>query len=393
MISHRCGLSRSQFVELSHGLGGPVAVAALTDARFSRTLLLLKYVADESLDARAAFDLIRWVGRRAPNAVRTVLRHPTVGAWLTRVVAEHRARGVDRTAELAFVAAAAALRAGVSATVDLPAGERIPLPSLGIGTGTVLGGPTAVAELEWAQPARIVLDDTDVELSDWAPVWRPTELTSAQVTDRDTWQRRFSACWALLTAGHPGVAAELRAAISMITPLPSVAGTINSATLADAYGCVFLSMPTDAEQLGVTLTHELQHTKLVGLLDLYPLLRPDNGEKFYAPWRTDPRPAHGLLHGCYAYVGVTGFWRRQAARTGSQHAQREFARWRADTLDATRTLLDSGSATELGTLFLTGMVDVLGKWCTEAVSDSAAADAAQQSGTHRDRWSHAHGND
>src|SRR5581483_603165 len=59
----------------------------------------------------------------------------------------------------------------------------------------------------------------------------------------------------------------------------------------------------------VTLAHELQHLKLGALLDIVTLALPDDGRRYYAPWRDDPRPLGGLLQGAYAYFGVSGFWR------------------------------------------------------------------------------------
>jgi hypothetical protein len=40
-------------------------------------------------------------------------------------------------------------------------------------------------------------------------------------------------------------------------------------------------------------------------------MRPDDGQRYYAPWRADPRLASGLLQGTYAFLGVSGFWRCQ----------------------------------------------------------------------------------
>lgn len=391
MISQHCGLSRDQFVALSHGHGGPAVVRVLGNARYSSTLLLLKYVTDHDRRNRAAFDLLVSLAGEAPDAVRAVLSHPTVGAWLRRTTARLLDGGADHTAELAFVAAAAATRVGVPATVDLPVADRIPLPSVGTGTGPVAGGPTPVIELEWRPTPRIAVPGGCIELADWAPGWRPDGLALSETVNMAEWRRSLRAGWRMLTDDHPDVAAELAGAVSMITPLRQVGGSVSSATVADAYGCVFVSLVRDPEQLALTLAHELQHLKLAALLDMYRLLHRGSGEEFYAPWRTDPRPAHGLLHGCYAYVGVTGFWRTRAERTGDPHAYREFARWRTSTRDATRTLLDSGLATDLGRLFLTGMIEVLESWCTEDVPPGALAAAAKDEAQHRDRWLRHHG--
>jgi HEXXH motif-containing protein len=61
--------------------------------------------------------------------------------------------------------------------------------------------------------------------------------------------------------------------------------------------------------------HENQHIKLSVLLDQMPVTHQSitlaSGTCRSAPWRLDPRPVIGLLQGIYAYLGVTGFWRRR----------------------------------------------------------------------------------
>src|SRR5262249_37748051 len=152
------------------------------------------------------------------------------------------------------------------------------------------------------------------------------------------------------------IAEELAASVTVLTPLPTPASGVCSATLVDAFGCLFLSLAPDAESVAVTLAHELQHTKLNALMDLFDLLEPVAGERFHAPWRDDPRPVVGLLHGTYAFTGVTSFWRRQREHETSAaaelYANTEFARWRVSALRAARTLLGSGRLTTIGRQFV-----------------------------------------
>ena len=68
-----------------------------------------------------------------------------------------------------------------------------------------------------------------------------------------------------------------------------------------------MSRQPDKYTCAETLVHETQHLKLCALLDLVTLARPDDGRRYYAPWRPDPRPAGGLLQGAYAFLGVSGF--------------------------------------------------------------------------------------
>ena len=105
-----------------------------------------------------------------------------------------------------------------------------------------------------------------------------------------------------------------------------------------------MSEPPDPDTCASTLTHEVQHLKLCAVLDIVRLTRPDDGSRYYAPWRTDPRPIAGLLQGAYAYLGVTEFWRRQrqlATGAAELRADGEFALWRAGTARVIDTLLSS----------------------------------------------------
>jgi hypothetical protein len=96
------------------------------------------------------------------------------------------------------------------------------------------------------------------------------------------------------------------------------------------------------------------------------------------------------LHGTYAYLGVTAFWRAQRAcetfESAREFADVEFARWRKNALDATGTMLCSGQLTPLGERFVEGMRSRLKQWCDEPVSDTARTTAARLSGAHHDQW-------
>ena len=122
-------------------------------------------------------------------------------------------------------------------------------------------------------------------------------------------------------------------------------------------GGVALSRPPDGVAFALTLAHEVQHVKLTALTDLFQLVDTSSPRRFYAPWRTDSRPAIGLLHGVHAHVGVAGFWRRQLQRPAdpgdAEYAQVQFARWRAAASDAARTLIESRLLTEVGQIFIT----------------------------------------
>jgi HEXXH motif-containing protein len=164
------------------------------------------------------------------------------------------------------------------------------------------------------------------------------------------------------------MAAEVAAAISVVVPLSrSIHGHLSSSS-PDTFGAVAMSEPLDPATCASTLTHEVQHVKLCAVLDIVRLALPDDGRRYYAPWRDDPRPVAGLLQGAYAHVGVTEFWRRRrqlAAGAAQARADSEFALWRAGTVRVIDTLLAGNRLTTVGADFVQRMSRTASSWVSE----------------------------
>jgi uncharacterized protein len=167
-----------------------------------------------------------------------------------------------------------------------------------------------------------------------------------------------------------------------------------SSSSPETFGAVAMSRPPDACALAETLAHEVQHLKLSALIDVVRLTKPDDGSRFYAPWRDDPRPIDSLLQGAYAYLGVSGFWRRQRhlenGKVGIQsHAQ--YARWRDAAALVAGTLRSSGRLTSAGYRFVAGMGRTLRCWSGDQVPEQARTLARHEAEQHRRRWESVNG--
>ena len=188
----------------------------------------------------------------------------------------------------------------------------------------------------------------------------------------------------------PDSASEIADIVRVIVPYQAPPGGQVSNSSPDTFGAVAMSLPPDPYTCAEILVHETQHVKLCALLDLVTLTKPDNGQRYYAPWRPDPRPASGLIQGTYAFLGVAGFWRRHWLATRdaevSRRAETEFARWRDAAAAAAQTLLTSGQLTRAGTDFTAEMAQVLAAWLREPVSDEALALAGRKANSHRADW-------
>ncbi len=256
------------------------------------------------------------------------------------------------------------------------------------------GAPVADTAPGAAYPARVLTATHDgltlrVRLADRDPRrallgLRPTGPLPEHRTD--LWRRRLGAAWRLLTDRHRADAEILAAVLDCVVPVePDPAARGISATSADAYGAVAMSAPEDGVSLAVGLLHEVAHSILNATRYLFDLhRRPD--DLGYSPWRDDPRPASGILHGAYAYLAVTRFWRTEAAATGNRLAVFEFVRWRAAVAGVAQRLLDGGDLTPAGTRFVTALRDEVRPWLAEPVDPEVARLAAAANTDHHLRW-------
>jgi len=420
-IAPRCRLPVPMFAELAAGGGGVDVIRRLRQANRSRTLLAIGLIATETArqahaDApvvAAAYRVLDELREQAPDAAARVLDDPAVGMW-----AIGTARGLAGTAlaarpgALAQIAAAVAVRAGLPAELGVAGGPDLRLPSLGTmrlpgpairirpgGAETVVTGggqsvriPGAVGEpaAGWRPMVTAALGARTVPLEDWAFTSLPGgfagEPQSPAPSHATAWSEMLTASVRLLE--HHGLAGTITETLRSIGPLRSRAQ--NSATLADAFGCVLMTLPSDARTGAVTLVHEVQHAKLAALMDLVPLVESVASQRFYAPWRQDPRPLLGLLHGAYAYLGIIAFWRRQRQFEQDSDAEFiaevEFARWRQATTETVHTIVSRPELTSHGRTFTEYMSATLAEMSSDSVSASARKAAERLNNTHRARW-------
>ncbi len=409
-------MPQSQFAELARGGGGEDAVRQLVAAQRSKHTILVRGVAELALRAGspdagiavAGYELLARVQHQDQAAADKVITYPSVGAWALRTLRDDRSVPGSQPSGLAAVAAAAAIRAGLDTQIEVPVfNGTVMLPSLGdaeavgatamvrTGAAEVRSGQLSVQarpgapgwrELRGAQAGSldVIIDDLDpfrMPATDGEPTGR---LTARQVADLSA---LLGDAWGVLS---PASAAEIAAIVRVIVPYqPPLSGHVSTSS-PQSFGAVAMSRQPDKYTCAETLVHETQHLKLCALLDLVTLTNPDDGQRYYAPWRTDPRPASGLLQGAYAFLGVSGFWRHQrlAARElpVRQRAQAEFARWREGAAVAVGTLLGSGQLTPAGQDFAREMGLVLEAWRREPVPSDALVTARRKADRHLAKW-------
>ncbi|MCT9141294.1 aKG-HExxH-type peptide beta-hydroxylase [Streptomyces violarus] len=381
-------------------------------------------------------------GERAdPEAVTNVLLHPSVGRWLTRALrALHTPPGGPHTwtgtppadlLRLHSVAAAAGVRAQLLFVLPVPVHDGyVHLPGLGAAdlraSGTVVAhvvsmGSAAVVNGEGVEvrlPSRsdpnppgwisvhrvrtpvgrrhldLVLEDADPYRESAVPL-PPEPLGPVALT---RWRKTIRDAGELLSDLRPGQADAVAVALTALTPRPEAeptAGMMTSVSSSEAFGGAVLSTPPDAVELAVTLLHEFRHMELNAVLDSRDLYDTESDgpdeEFYYAPWRDDPRPLPGFLHGVFAFFAVVDFWRELTHRARDQRlrrrAQFQYGYWRTQVRHAYDALCSTPHLTTSGRELLAEMEVGTARWTDlAAVPEEVTALATEAVVAHRTRW-------
>jgi HEXXH motif-containing protein len=315
------------------------------------------------------------------------------------------------------IAAAAAVRAGISVAVDVPVVcGRLGLPSVGqfevadesvthmvglrvAGSAVFLNsGESAWQPLDKypsfpvrehsstaaGHSVRWIVDDLDPYRT-FAEPERPRRLDRSEFSE---WCGQLDDAWTILVAEHPDYAEEVSAVGPVIVPVAPRDGLV-AASAASAFGGICLTPPASPAALAETVLHELQHSNLNALVDLVPLQHPESNPLCYAPWRSDPRPLSGLLHGIYAFAGVTEYWYRQWSARGDQSSPTAafmFAHHREQVRTALARLGPAPELTETGARFLEVAAARLAACGEMAVPHELADIVALLSAEHRLAW-------
>jgi HEXXH motif-containing protein len=421
------------FDQLAAGNGGVTALRLLRSAERSRRLLLLLALVDrgeqdERLSgplsgAERPWDLLVRAQEAEPDALERILAHPYTGSWAgytTRLIEQELTGECPLWVHYGYlhtIAAAAAIHAGLEFTIRVPVwNDTVVLPTLGAalldegdgfttaevrglaGSFTISGDrsharPDTAAwhplrEFRFEAGNRVLalrLDDLDPHRGLYHPI-PPDRLAE---TDAATWQGLLGEAWRLIVEHLPGYAEILPAGLTSIVPEPAIPFRLPSASTGEAFGSAVIAAP-DAEEpatLAAALVHEFQHIRLGGLLQLVRLHDDDRTERLYAPWREDPRPLGGLVHGIYAFFGVSAFWRALSrAFPADELAAFEFAHWRTQTWQTLEAIRDDPALTDAGRRFLAEIAAVFEPWQAEPCAPEAKRWAETLAADHHAGW-------
>jgi HEXXH motif-containing protein len=129
---------------------------------------------------------------------------------------------------------------------------------------------------------------------------------------------------------QPGTLAQMEEVVRVVALKPRSLGDYTNVSQSDLPGAFVCSAVRDPYVLADSMIHEMHHNRLFYLQEETPLFA-EGGDgvadagTLYSPWRDDPRPAQGILHGLYVYLPVFWFWRDVLRAAEGPRAPRGYA--------------------------------------------------------------------
>ncbi|HET6619915.1 MAG TPA: HEXXH motif-containing putative peptide modification protein [Dongiaceae bacterium] len=126
---------------------------------------------------------------------------------------------------------------------------------------------------------------------------------------------------------EPELFAQMRLALSAVAVKPRASGEFQSMSFSDFPGAFIVSYVAHPYLIAESMVHELHHNRLFAIESTVPLVEDtDAGAAlYYSPFRPDPRPIRGLLHGLYVFTAVWRFWDKVRHAADIEPVLRTFA--------------------------------------------------------------------
>ena len=234
------------------------------------------------------------------------------------------------------------------------------------------------------KPACALLHGAEVDLGE------NVAKLERDVAAREAFAAQLSGAWAVVDRASADAADIVRLEVQQVVPLQMAARHL-SFSLSNLPGTIFVGAARSPWPVAEALVHEAAHLRLNHAAEAAPLTIGGRDTVCYSPWRDDPRPVEGVVHGVYAFSLVLGFWLEALYResscldaSGRAFAQARCAELRVQLEDAFSVLRQCRLA-PLADLVASRLAALLPDEVATAISRTEYERARQYSSTHRQR--------
>jgi HEXXH motif-containing protein len=182
--------------------------------------------------------------------------------------------------------------------------------------------PTLSLRVDDTEPAIAeYLRDFTAEEGDRIGGHRSFELRGDARTD-SSYMLDLATATELLRVSWPEAADEVRSLVRLVVPLHKTGSEPDysvSFTAKRFCGAIFVTVE-EPVRFAELLVHESGHVKLDQIMALDPVVLRSSEPWVWSPFRGEPRPLSGLIHGAYTYLRIAWYYERVAATGGKTTA-------------------------------------------------------------------------
>ena len=191
--------------------------------------------------------------------------------------------------------------------------------------------PKKRKQLNWRETgdsSRSVLLDQSSEMAKYLirDSFGAGHIVNRKDEQEKAWRSAFDNAQTILQRFLPEAIPHVNRQLSVIIPVASTEPQISLSSTPALVQGVFLASWVKAKCLAECIVHEVSHDCLNRMQVAEPLLRYGS-PRYYSPFRSDTRPASGLLHASYSFLNVIHYLHRVL------RLEPRLAEWAADNLD------------------------------------------------------------
>lgn len=139
-------------------------------------------------------------------------------------------------------------------------------------------------------------------------------VVPANVDEQSEYKDLLVQTLGLIKSYAPETALQIRGSMKVIAFKPAGFGGVFNTSCSRLPGASIFTGARLRVMLADDLIHEFYHNRLFALEEEGDFLVAtqdsdrNGGQRFYSPWRDDPRPIYGLFHAAYVFERVLKFW-------------------------------------------------------------------------------------